>query len=97
MSDFLCILNSIKIYMYSMYISLILKVVQHDTSETEEIKETTRVTSGPEKTRPQQEIINMDRSFFASGNVGSFVLKESQKSCSSGNGGRKRKKVKTKS
>lgn len=97
MSDFLCILNSIKIYMYSMYISLILKVVQHDTSETEEIKETARVTSGPEKTRPQQEIINMDRSFFASGNVGSFVLKESQKSCSSGNGGRKRKKVKTKS
>jgi len=45
-----------------------------DTSETEEVKETDRATSDPGKTRPQQEIINMDRSFFESGNVGSFVF-----------------------
>ena len=75
----------------------ILLLYNDDTSGTEEVKETDRVTSDPGKTRPQQEIINMDRSFFESGNVGSFVPKEIQKSCHSGNNGRKRKKVKTKS
>ena len=59
----------------------------------EEVKETDRVTSDPGKTGPQQEIIDMDRSFIESGNVDSFVSKESQKSCSSGNNGRKTKKV----
>lgn len=96
MSDFLCILNSIKMCSqctYYYYLSL----YNDDTSETEEVKETDRVTSDPGKTRPQQEIINMDRSFFESGNVGSFVPKETQKSCHNGNNGRKRKKVKTKS
>ena len=75
----------------------ILLLYNDDTSGTEEVKETDRVTSDPGKTRPQQEIINMDRSFFESGNVGSFVPKETQKSCHNGNNGRKRKKVKTKS
>lgn len=67
---------------------------EKDMSDTEEeVEETNTVTLGPEKRKTQQELIDVDRSYFVNEEGAASVSKENFKTCSDGNGGRKRKKV----
>lgn len=68
-----------------------------DRSDTEEeVEETNIVTLGPEKRNTQQELIDVDRSYFVNEEGAASVSEDNYKTCSGGNGRREREKVQIK-
>lgn len=68
-----------------------------DRSDTEEeVEETNIVTLGPEKRNTQQELIDVDRSYFVNEEGAASVSEDNFKTCSGGNGRREREKVQIK-